>query len=331
MVRLRRFGLFFLVFLAVMLLGLGCTNPLPPLEGGTLVSYRWNAATEKEEIILIKPTTGSVEIKATLNVNDPKWIMESGFAVDSANDKVYQFGEKDEEEAWRIYTTDLTVPTSTNVIFSEYGTGGFGFDSYKKDELIGFRWNAATEQQEIISIDPTGGSVTGIKATLGVNDPKGIDPLGFAVDSANDKAYLYGQKEGESFSRIYTIDLGVGTWDGVPFLEEGTGGFGFDVYKTGTLIGYRWNATTEKVEIISIDPTTGSVTGVKAALGVNDPKGISPSGFAVDSANDKAYLYGQKEGESFSRIYTIDLGIGIWESVLFYGEGDGGFGFDVYK
>ena len=227
---------------------------------------------------------------------------------------------------WRIYTIDLVSGIFTDVIFSEYEYGPLEFYS-KTDTLIGYSRNATTEKVEIISINATTGAVE-IKATLGQNDPTGTGG-GFAVDSVNDKAYLYGDTD--SVSKIYTINLKDGTSSNVTFSGYGTGGFGFDVYKTGTLIGYRWNATTEKVEIISIDPTTGSVTGVKAALGVNDPKSISPSGFAVDSANDKAYLYGQKEGESFSRIYTIDLGIGIWESVLFYGEGDGGFGFDVYK
>ena len=325
MVRLKRFGLFFLVFLAVMLFGLCCTpHSSPSVEGGTLVGYRWDATTEHEEIISINATTGAVEIKATLDQNDPQWITDAGFAVDSANGKAYLYGVRDEELVWRIYTIDLVSGIFTDVIFSEYEYGPLEFYS-KTDTLIGYSRNATTEKVEIISINATTGAVE-IKATLGQNDPSGVTGSGFAVDSANDKAYLYGDTD--SVSKIYTINLKDGTSSNVTFSGYGTGGFGFDSYKKDTLIGWRSKAQG-KWEIISINATTGEVIEIKATLGQNDPQGIFPSGFAVDSANDKAYLYG--DTDSVSKIYTIDLETGRWSGVPFLEEGEGGFGFDVYK
>lgn len=102
----------------------------------------------------------------------------------------------------------------------------FGVHTAIADTLIGYRWNGA--QEEIISFDPTTGS-TSIIATL---DLDWVTSDAFAVDSDNHKAYLYGTKDGELFWRIYTTNLITGEVSSVPFLESGTGGFGFDVYVT---------------------------------------------------------------------------------------------------
>ena len=123
-----------------------------------------------------------------------------------------------------LYTTNLITGEVSSISFLESGTGEFGFDSYKKDTLIGFRLNGA--QEEIISIDPTKGS-TSIIATL---DKYYISSSeAFAVDSDNHKAYL-GDINAESFWEIYTTNLITGEVSSISFLESGTGGFGFDSY-----------------------------------------------------------------------------------------------------
>ena len=186
------------------------------------------------------------------------------------------------------------------------------------DTLIGYRWNGA--QEEIISIDTT----TGSTSTIAILNLDWVTTDAFTVDSINHKAYLLGQKNGESFWRLYTTDLITGGVSSLPFYGKGEGGFGFDSYKKDILIGYRWNGAQE--EIISIDTTTGSTSTI-AILNLD---WVTTDAFTVDSINHKAYLLGQKNGESFWRLYTTDLITGGVSSLPFYGKGEGGFGFDSY-
>jgi parallel beta-helix repeat protein len=282
-------------------------------RGNTLIGYRWNGV--QEEVISIDPTTNSTSVIATPDLD---LVTDSGFAVDSDNSKAYLYGGKNGESFWRIYTTNLISGEVSSVPFLEVGVGGFGFDSYKEDTLIGYRWNGV--QEEVVSIDPTTNS-TSIIATL---DLDWVTSGGFAVDSDNSKAYLYGGKVEESFWRIYTTNLTTGEVSSVPFPEVGVGVSGFDSYEEDTLIGYKWDGVQE--EIISIDPTT-NLTSTIAAL---DLEVVTSGGFAVDSDNSKAYLYGGKDGGSSWRIYTTNLMTGEVSSVPFSESGAGGFGFDSY-
>jgi PKD repeat protein len=204
-----------------------------PASADMLIGYRWNGA--REEIISINPVTGSTSIIATLDLH---YVTSGAFAVDSDNHKAYLYGNNDVNSGksfWKIYTTDLTTGGVSSVPFLKTGTGGFGFDSYKKDTLIGYRWNGARE--EIISINPVTGS-TSIIATL---DLDVVTSGAFTVDSNNHKAYLWGRKDGESFGRIYTTNLTKGGVGSVPFLESGTGGFGFDSYNIPSVASFTYS------------------------------------------------------------------------------------------
>ena len=132
MVRLKRFGLLFLVFLAVMLCGLRC---IPDGGEGTPIGYIENVDTNQWQIISIDATTGSTSIIATLESGDPDGVPDCGFAVDSANDKAYLCGSTLEGGGYvhQIYTIDLITGTSSNVPLSgRPGVVGVCFDVYNE-------------------------------------------------------------------------------------------------------------------------------------------------------------------------------------------------------
>ena len=323
MVRLRRFGLF---FLAVILCGLvGCT---------TLPAFKWDGT--QWQIISINPAVPDSFSKiATLDPNDPYRVISDTFTVDSANGKAYLCGSYG--SGYKIYTISLTSPYAVSSVppvpSSGFGTSYFAFRSYKEGKLIGYRWNSS-QLLEIISINPVSGQIQ-LLATLGLNDPDVVFLNCLAVDSANDKAYLCGSY-GSSY-KIYTIGpinlySSNNPVSSVTCSGFGTSYFAFRSYKEGKLIGYRWNVSQNgtQLEIISIDPTNGQ-TRPLATLGPNDPYKVFVDTFAVDSANDKAYLCGQKDTETFYRIYTIDLETGDVSSVKFSDFGTSYFGFGVYS
>ncbi|OUD14508.1 hypothetical protein [Thioflexithrix psekupsensis] len=154
----------------------------------------------------------------------------AGFSVDSDNHKAYFYGQKDGESSWRLYTVDLITGTTSYVSIDDVGQGGFDFDTYQPDKLIGYRWHGepVSGTEEIISIDPS----TGITSSLATIDIDWVmQGAGFSVDSDNHKAYFYGQKDGESSWRLYTVDLITGTTSYVSIDDVGQGGFDFDTYQ----------------------------------------------------------------------------------------------------
>jgi len=276
---------------------------------GSLIGYRWSGSTE--EIVSIDPNTGSSSVIATLGL---MWV-QGVFTVNSAEHKAYLFATRDGLN-YEIDTIDLITGNFRTVPIVGMEHGGFGFAAYGKNDLIAYRWNGSNE--ELISIDPRTGAFDVITA---VDLDWVLSPGPIAVDPAHKKAYLYGQKDGETFWRIYTVDLKTRTVTSVPMTEAGGGGFGFDFYEKDTLVGYRWNGMEE--EIISIDARTGA-TSVIAKPDLLWVQGV----FAVNSAEHKAYLHGSRDGISWS-IYAIDLKTGEVSSVPI-DIGQGGFCFDTY-
>ena len=78
-----------------------------------------------------------------------------------------------------------------------------------------------------------------------------------------------------------------------------------------TLIGYLdYNGTNE--QIVWIDAVTWS----NSVIATLDLAYTSTHGFSVDSANDKAYLAGQRTEESFWRLFTVDLITGATTNIV---------------
>ena len=248
----------------------------------------------------IDPDTGT---DSTIAMIEYYGVLANAFAVDSENGKAYITIQTSSQEI-RLMTIDLNNGSTYSVPIN-IGQGGFGFDAYQRDHLIGYRWDGSRE--EIISINPVTGESERITY---LDDLHYVTLDAFAVDAANHKVYLFGIRDSSPSDVIYTIDLLNRNYSITP-IDTGQGGFGFSCYN-GSLIGYRWNGSYE--EIIRINPATGNYTLI-AALDVLYI--IASGGFAVDEVNHKAFLRGTTSTEGGLRLYTIDLQTGANTSIAY--------------
>ncbi|OQY43503.1 MAG: hypothetical protein B6242_14535, partial [Anaerolineaceae bacterium 4572_78] len=156
----------------------------------------------------------------------------------------------------------------------------------------------AYNNKRVYTLEPTTG-ITSHIATLDV-DMVHTDKS-FVVDSDNHKAYLFGVKENEDFSRLYTIDLSNGSVDDSMTFENE---LHLDTYQENHLVAFNRYIGKSFGQIISIDTTTG-VTSTIASM----ESGIILGTFTVDAENHKAYFVSSGD-MSIYYLYTTDLTTG---------------------
>jgi hypothetical protein len=316
----------------VLLLGLALTAALAQAAAnrdselvlpapGPLLGFDYDLPTGRQRILDVNPFTGALNPVAEMNQN---WAGLDQFTVDQESRTAYLGGRAPGETHWRLYTIDLSTGEVVSNTLLDVGFAAFGFTFYQAGgPLLAYDYNLVDFDQSvgrILWLDPASGATTTIAAIK-------LDWIGanmFAADPSAHMAYLGGRQQAENFWRLYRIDLNTGAVSSIA-LDTGQGGFGFTYYKSGQLLAHSYEGGQQL--IVSLDPTTG----VKTTLATL-PVDFSGAGhFAVDAANDTAYLGGQAVGESDWRVYTVDLTDGSVTSDPVVDRGEGGFGLRFLK
>lgn len=187
--------------------------------------------------------------------------------------------------------------------------------------LLGVR-NTLDGGRQLVRLDPATGAVT---APGPIIDP----PLGAGdttVDRAGNRVFLLVVRIGETVQRLYTIDPLTGSVIANPAIA------GSEVQRfaclewdaaEGVLYGLRSAGAAGGLQVATIDPATGAVTGIGTGVSpVPGGLGLFDKGFALDPGGNRLFFLGLRLDDFAPRLFALDTTTGAATERLV----DGGFG-----
>ena len=187
--------------------------------------------------------------------------------------------------------------------------------------MIGLAFNPQSQAYEVISVNPTTGSITSLIRAL-----SGVQYLGSGEAAAGNDIYFTGGAivtdpmtgvGGFGPESLFTADISTGALTSVPVPQ----GFALNSVDstTGKVIGLAFNPQSQAYEVISVNPTTGSVTSLIRAL-----SGVQYLGSGEAAAGNDIYFTGGAivtdpmtgvGGFGPESLFTADISTGALTSV----------------
>ena len=275
-----------------------------------------NTGSVTEHLEVIDPVTGSLTPVGP-GIAACCFVPSGVSTLDPVIDRFYFIGayQADPGTVSRIFTVDLAtgtlvsdpapiLPANTNYNFIEVDrTTG---------TLYAVVFDTATTTERLVTIDPTTAAVTTVGGSIAgcCFVPSGVSSL----DPGAGVFYFIGryQADAGTVSRIFTLDLATGALgpDPAPALPAGNNYNFLEVDpSTGTLyaVVFDSGATTER--LVTIDPSTGSLTPVGAGIAscCSGSSGVS----TLDENNGVFYFVGATQADpSINRIFGVSLATG---------------------
>jgi hypothetical protein len=212
-----------------------------------------NGSTQGIQLANINPSTGSVTTVSS-NVFSNSFIGNAGSAVDPVLKRYYI------QSAGKFFGIDLfSGNTVSSPSLTMPFTGYFDMMVYNCHDstVYGVLRNASTQGIQLAKIDPITGSVSAVSSNAFAN---GFVWNGWStIDRANNTYYI------QSNGKLWGIDLTSGNTLSSPTVTAAiTGYFDMMVFNNsnGTLYGLLRNASTQGLQLATINPATGSVTTI---------------------------------------------------------------------
>jgi uncharacterized repeat protein (TIGR01451 family) len=171
--------------------------------------------------------------------------------------------------------------------------------------------------RQIGTLDPTTGSVGLIGSNTSIDtDPIAIGTGITAIAVAGDVYYFIGTDQGDSLSKVYTVDNDTGATTASHQLSAYSAGATMGLWyeeSTGTLWGLFSGGSGERI-LASIDPTTGTVaTPINSDIS-GGPLSTAGGVFTGDSDNNRVFVVGTPDGDDpmLYEVSTSDGSVMPW-------------------
>jgi hypothetical protein len=273
------------------------------------------AYSQVEDLVSINPATGVHTIIDS--IPNVKWVTTSPnyTTFDHINNR-YIFRGADAAMNWALYSIDVnTGNVISNPSFPVLADPadniiGLQFDN-STGSLYGLHWDASTQTEFLVSVNPTTGAHTLISSIPNVMWIS-TSPNYITFDHINGR-YIFRGADAAMNWALYSIDVNTGNVisnPSFPVLADPADNIielQFD-NSTGSLYGLHWDASTLTEYLVSVNPTTGAHTLIGSIPNVMWIS-ASPHYTTFDHINGR-YIFRGVDAAINWALYSIDVNTG---------------------